>query len=84
MTLPFSSQTIRTSGKSYILFFMAVIFLCSFYLFNLILAVVTMAYEEQNKATLAETEAKEKLLQNAHQILEKEQVCKLFYIVYKM
>lgn len=43
-----------------------------------------MAYEEQNKATLAETEAKEKLLQNAHQILEKEQVCKLFYIVYKM
>ncbi|XP_035410224.1 sodium channel protein type 5 subunit alpha-like [Cygnus atratus] len=67
-------QTIRTSGKSYILFFMGVIFLCSFYLFNLILAVVTMAYEEQNKATLAETQAKEKLLQDAHQILEKEQM----------
>ncbi|XP_035175669.1 sodium channel protein type 5 subunit alpha-like isoform X2 [Oxyura jamaicensis] len=67
-------QTIRTSGKSYVLFFMGVIFLCSFYLFNLILAVVTMAYEEQNKATLAETQAKEKLLQDAHQILEKEQM----------
>ncbi|KAM6142235.1 sodium channel protein type 5 subunit alpha-like [Phoenicopterus ruber ruber] len=67
-------QTIRTSGKNYILFFLGVIFLCSFYLFNLILAVVTMAYEEQNRATLAETEAKEKLLQDAQQILEKEQM----------
>lgn len=60
---------------------MAVIFLCAFYLFNLILAVVTMAYEEQNRATLAETEAKEKLLKDAQQILEKEQVCKLLYTV---
>ncbi|XP_025947376.1 sodium channel protein type 5 subunit alpha-like [Apteryx rowi] len=67
-------QTIRTSGKSYVLFFVGVIFLCSFYLFNLILAVVTMAYEEQNRATLAETEAKEKLLQDAKQILEKEKM----------
>ncbi|XP_028942552.1 sodium channel protein type 5 subunit alpha, partial [Antrostomus carolinensis] len=67
-------QTIRTSGKKYILFFLGVIFLCSFYLFNLILAVVTMAYEEENRATLAETEAKEKLLQDAKQILEKEQI----------
>ncbi|KAM9287884.1 sodium channel protein type 5 subunit alpha-like [Cariama cristata] len=67
-------QTIRTSGKSYVLFFLGVIFLCSFYLFNLILAVVTMAYEEQNRATLAETEAKEKLLQDAQKILEAEQM----------
>ncbi|XP_068790277.1 sodium channel protein type 5 subunit alpha-like [Struthio camelus] len=67
-------QTIRTSGKNYILFFLGVIFLCSFYLFNLILAVVTMAYEEQSRATLAETEAKEKLLQDAQQILEKEKM----------
>ncbi|XP_074755968.1 sodium channel protein type 5 subunit alpha-like [Athene noctua] len=67
-------QTIRTSGKNYVLFFLGVIFLCSFYLFNLILAVVTMAYEEQNRATLAETEAKEKLLQDAQQILEKERM----------
>ncbi|NP_001305357.3 sodium voltage-gated channel alpha subunit 11 [Gallus gallus] len=67
-------QTIRSSGKSYILFFIAVIFLCSFYLFNLILAVVTMAYEEQNRATLAETQAKEKLLQDAKKVLEKEKM----------
>ncbi|XP_053794496.1 sodium channel protein type 5 subunit alpha-like [Vidua chalybeata] len=67
-------QTIRTSGVSCIFFFMAVIFFCSFYLFNLILAVVTMAYEEENRATRAETEAKEKLLQNARQIIEKEQM----------
>lgn len=40
-----------------------------------------MAYEEQNKATLAETQAKEKLLQDAKKILEKEQVCKLLYII---
>lgn len=57
---------------------MAVIFLCSFYLFNLILAVVTLAYKEQNKAI----EEKEKLLQDAYQILEKEQVCKLLQIKY--
>ncbi|KAM9572879.1 sodium channel protein type 5 subunit alpha-like [Guaruba guarouba] len=63
-------QTIRTSGKNYVLFFMAVIFLCSFYLFNLILAVVTLAYKEQNKAI----EEKEKLLQDAYQILEEEQM----------
>ncbi|XP_053915552.1 sodium channel protein type 5 subunit alpha isoform X3 [Cuculus canorus] len=67
-------QVIRTSGKSSFIFFLGVIFLCSFYLFNLILAVVTMAYEEQNRATLAETQAKEKLLQNAQQVLEKEKM----------
>ncbi|XP_030094934.1 sodium channel protein type 5 subunit alpha-like [Serinus canaria] len=67
-------QTIRTSGVSCIFFFMAVIFFCSFYLFNLILAVVTMAYEEENRATRAETEAKEKMLQDARQIIEKEQM----------
>ncbi|XP_077637458.1 sodium channel protein type 5 subunit alpha-like [Lonchura striata] len=67
-------QTIRTSGMSCIFFFMAVIFFCSFYLFNLILAVVTMAYEEENRATRAETEAKEKLLQDARQVIEKEQM----------
>ncbi|KAF4788304.1 hypothetical protein TURU_161892 [Turdus rufiventris] len=67
-------QSIRTSGVSSVFFFMAVIFFCAFYLFNLILAVVTMAYEEENRATHAETEAKEKLLQDAKQIIEKEQM----------
>lgn len=72
-------QTLRASGKVYILFFMLVIFLGSFYLVNLILAVVTMAYEDQNKATIAETEAKERKFREAMELLQKEQeVCKLY------
>ncbi|KAH1177717.1 hypothetical protein KIL84_011419 [Mauremys mutica] len=66
-------QTLRASGKTYMLFFMLVIFVGSFYLINLILAVVTMAYEEQNKATIAETEAKERRFQEAMELLKKEQ-----------
>ncbi|NWH64340.1 SCN5A protein, partial [Geococcyx californianus] len=66
-------QTLRASGKVYILFFMLVIFLGSFYLVNLILAVVTMAYEDQNKATIAETEAKERTFREAMELLQKEQ-----------
>ncbi|CAM4522648.1 unnamed protein product [Lepidochelys olivacea] len=66
-------QTLRASGKIYMLFFMLVIFVGSFYLINLILAVVTMAYEEQNKATIAETEAKERKFQEAMELLKKEQ-----------
>ncbi|XP_029767479.1 sodium channel protein type 5 subunit alpha-like, partial [Terrapene carolina triunguis] len=66
-------QTLRASGKIYILFFVLVIFVGSFYLINLILAVVTMAYEEQNKATIAETEAKERKFQEAMELLKKEQ-----------
>lgn len=54
-------------------FFVLVIFLVSFYLINLILAVVTMAYEEQNQATIAEIEAKEKKFQEALEVLQKEQ-----------
>ncbi|NXI97058.1 SCN5A protein, partial [Psophia crepitans] len=66
-------QTLRASGKVYILFFMLVIFLGSFYLVNLILAVVTMAYEDQNKATIAETEAKERKFREAMELLQKGQ-----------
>ncbi|XP_051835222.1 sodium channel protein type 10 subunit alpha [Antechinus flavipes] len=66
-------QTLRASGKIYMLFFVLVIFLGSFYLVNLILAVVTMAYEEQNEATMAEVEAKEKKFQEALEMLKKEQ-----------
>ncbi|XP_028940272.1 sodium channel protein type 5 subunit alpha, partial [Antrostomus carolinensis] len=66
-------QTLRASGKVYMLFFMLVIFLGSFYLVNLILAVVTMAYEDQNKATIAETEAKERKFRETMELLQKEQ-----------
>nr|XP_054492128.1 sodium channel protein type 2 subunit alpha-like isoform X6 [Agelaius phoeniceus] len=51
--------TLRAAGKSYMIFFVVVIFLGSFYLINLILAVVAMAYEEQNQATLVEAEQRE-------------------------
>ncbi|KAM6169898.1 LOW QUALITY PROTEIN: sodium channel protein type 10 subunit alpha [Rhynchocyon petersi] len=66
-------QTLRASGKIYMVFFVLVIFLGSFYLVNLILAVVTMAYEEQNQATLDEIEAKEKTYQETLERLRKEQ-----------
>lgn len=45
------------------LFFVVVIFLGSFYLINLILAVVAMAYEEQNQASQREAIEKEEEFQ---------------------
>lgn len=44
----------------------------SFYLINLTLAVVTMAYEEQNRNVAAETEAKEKMFQEAQKLIQEE------------
>ncbi|XP_052422350.1 sodium channel protein type 1 subunit alpha-like [Carassius gibelio] len=52
-------QTLRAAGKIYMIFFVLVIFLGSFYLVNLILAVVAMAYDEQNQATIDEALKKE-------------------------
>uniref|UniRef100_A0A8C2FPV2 Sodium channel protein n=1 Tax=Cyprinus carpio TaxID=7962 RepID=A0A8C2FPV2_CYPCA len=51
--------TLRAAGKTYMIFFVVIIFLGSFYLINLILAVVAMAYAEQNEATIAEAKKKE-------------------------
>lgn len=50
------------------LFFVVIIFLGSFYLINLILAVVAMAYAEQNEANMAEDLEREEEFQ---QLLEK-------------
>ncbi|XP_077959281.1 sodium channel protein type 4 subunit alpha A isoform X1 [Gasterosteus aculeatus] len=58
---------LRAAGKTYMLFFVVIIFLGSFYLINLILAVVAMAYEEQNQATQREAVEKEEEFQ---QLLE--------------
>ncbi|XP_039769900.1 sodium channel protein type 11 subunit alpha [Ornithorhynchus anatinus] len=66
-------QTLRASGTGYMLFFVLVIFLGSFYLINLTLAVVTMAYEEQNKNVAAETQAKEKMFLEALALIRKEE-----------
>uniref|UniRef100_A0A4W5R353 Sodium channel protein n=1 Tax=Hucho hucho TaxID=62062 RepID=A0A4W5R353_9TELE len=51
--------TLRSAGKTYIIFFVVVIFLGSFCVINLILAVVAIAYAEQNEATMAEAKEKE-------------------------
>lgn len=55
---------LRTAGPWHILFFLVIIFLGSFYLVNLILAIVAMSYdelqkkaEEEEEALLAEEEA---------------------------
>ncbi|XP_076837536.1 sodium channel protein type 2 subunit alpha-like [Brachyhypopomus gauderio] len=66
-------QTLRSAGKTYMVFFVLVIFLGSFYLVNLILAVVAMAYEEQNQASIAEAWQKEKEFQLALELLRQEQ-----------
>ncbi|CAJ1081515.1 sodium channel protein type 4 subunit alpha-like [Xyrichtys novacula] len=66
-------QTLRSAGKTYMVFFVVVIFLGSFYLVNLILAVVAMAYEEQNQATIAEACQKEREFQIAMERLKREQ-----------
>ncbi|XP_061431061.1 sodium channel protein type 4 subunit alpha-like [Lethenteron reissneri] len=66
-------QTLRAAGKTYMIFFVVVIFIGSFYLINLILAVVAMAYDEQNQATLAEAEEKEREFQQMLENLHKHQ-----------
>ncbi|XP_077584847.1 sodium channel, voltage-gated, type I-like, alpha isoform X2 [Stigmatopora nigra] len=67
-------QTLRASGKPYMVFFVLVIFLGSFYLINLILAVVAMAYEEQSQATIKEAQEKEEEFQAKMESLKKQQV----------
>uniref|UniRef100_A0A3P8RR56 Sodium channel protein n=1 Tax=Amphiprion percula TaxID=161767 RepID=A0A3P8RR56_AMPPE len=75
-------QTLRSAGKTYMVFFVVVIFLGSFYLVNLILAVVAMAYEEQNQATIAEACQKEREFQQAMERLKKEQQVALTCLVH--
>ena len=57
------------------IFFVVIIFLGSFYLINLILAVVAMAYDEQNATTLREAREKEEEFQRLlEQLRNQEQV----------
>jgi voltage-gated sodium channel type II alpha len=48
---------LRTAGPWHILFFLVIIFLGSFYLVNLILAIVAMSYDELQKKAEEEEEA---------------------------
>ena len=69
------TQILRAAGKTYMLFFVVIIFLGSFYLINLILAVVAMAYDEQNEATQREALEKEEEFQRLlAQLKDQEQV----------
>ncbi|XP_074071894.1 sodium channel protein type 9 subunit alpha-like [Macrotis lagotis] len=52
-------QILRAAGKTYVIFFIVIILFCSFYLMTLILAVVIMAYEKQNRITIKEAKKKE-------------------------
>ncbi|XP_058040067.1 sodium channel protein type 4 subunit alpha isoform X2 [Ahaetulla prasina] len=65
--------TLRAAGKTYMIFFVVIIFLGSFYLINLILAVVAMAYAEQNEATVQEEKEKEEEFQQMVEQLKKHQ-----------
>ncbi|XP_069490146.1 sodium channel protein type 4 subunit alpha-like isoform X2 [Ambystoma mexicanum] len=65
--------TLRAAGKTYMIFFVLIIFLGSFYLINLILAVVAMAYAEQNEATIQEALEKEEEFQKLLEQLKKHQ-----------
>lgn len=74
-SLLLQTQILRAAGKTYMLFFVVIIFLGSFYLINLILAVVAMAYDEQNQATQREAIEKEEEFQRLlEQLKNQEQV----------
>nr|XP_061807408.1 sodium channel protein type 4 subunit alpha A-like isoform X1 [Nerophis lumbriciformis] len=68
---------LRAAGKTYMLFFVVVIFLGSFYLINLILAVVAMAYDEQNQATQREAKEKEEEFQRILEQLKNQEQAQL-------
>ena len=52
-------QVIRANGPWHMLFFVLVIFMGSFYLVNLILAIVAMSYDEQQKQDQTEEDEEE-------------------------
>ena len=43
------SQIMAAAGSWYVFYFLAAIFFCSFYLLNLVLAVVALSYEQEMK-----------------------------------
>lgn len=56
------SQVLRSAGSWHVLFFVVIIFLGSFYLVNLILAIVAMSYDELQKKAEEEEQAEEEAL----------------------
>jgi len=54
-------QTIKANGQYHILFFVLVIFFGSFYLVNVILAIVAMAYDDCRKQEALEADEEEQV-----------------------
>lgn len=57
-----SLQVLRSAGPWHMLFFIVIIFLGSFYLVNLILAIVAMSYDELQKKAEEEEAAEEEAI----------------------
>lgn len=55
-------QVLRSAGPWHMLFFIVIIFLGSFYLVNLILAIVAMSYDELQKKAEEEEAAEEEAI----------------------
>jgi hypothetical protein len=53
---------VATGGPIHVIFFTIVVFFGSFYLINLMLAVVAMSYEEEAEANLAVSQSLKKTL----------------------
>ena len=54
-------QTIKANGQSQVVFFVIVIFMGSFYLVNVILAIVAMAYDDCRKQEALEADEEEQV-----------------------
>lgn len=61
-TVTFCFQVLRSAGPWHMLFFIVIIFLGSFYLVNLILAIVAMSYDELQKKAEEEEAAEEEAI----------------------
>ncbi|XP_060073623.1 sodium channel protein 1 brain-like [Ylistrum balloti] len=64
------NKVIRAAGPFNVAFFIVVVFFGSFYLINLMLAVVAMAYEEEAVTTEAESEEQEKQIKEKDPLKE--------------
>uniref|UniRef100_A0A1B0D763 Ion transport domain-containing protein n=1 Tax=Phlebotomus papatasi TaxID=29031 RepID=A0A1B0D763_PHLPP len=60
-------QVLRSAGPWHMLFFIVIIFLGSFYLVNLILAIVAMSYDELQKKAEEEEAAEEEAMREAEE-----------------
>lgn len=75
-------KVLRSAGSWHVLFFVVIIFLGSFYLVNLILAIVAMSYDELQKKAEEEEQAEEEALRVRLNMLEQEKMIHVWIIKY--